>query len=130
MSELATAQATVEAGPLEAAHRVMTMVLEGEIGRAEVADVEAMLERLTEQGVRQVVVDLKQVTHLDYRCVQPLADWANQLRELGGDVRLAGVSPYLLAIVRSAGANDAFDFYATQKDARGSFDRGLFAQGG
>ena len=129
MSELLAQDVVVAAQPLEAA-RVMSMVLEGEIGRAEVADVAAMLQRLKAQGVRQVVVDLREVTHLDYRGVQPLVDWANELRELGGDVKLSGVSPYLLAIIRTAGANDAFDFYASLDDARGSFGPRRFARDG
>jgi len=110
--------------------RVMTMVLEGEIGRPEVADVSAMLERLTRQGVRRVVVDLREVSHLDYRAVQPLVAWANDLRELGGDVKLSGVSPYLLAILRSVGANDAFDLFARLEDAQASFSPRLAARDG
>lgn len=114
---------------LAAAKRVMTMVLEGEIGQAEMADVAAMLERMASNGVTSLVVDLSEVSHFDYRNVRPLMRRAEGFRELGGDIRLAGLSPYLHAIFRSAGANDAFDYFAHVADAVSSFNKSIFVQG-
>lgn len=102
----------------------MTMVLEGEIGLDEMADVTAMVFRLHRRGSHQLVMDFSGVSHLDYRAVPALARHAEVLRANGGDLRLAGLSPYLFAILRSAGAWEAFDCFADADDARRSFDRG------
>jgi anti-anti-sigma regulatory factor len=75
-----------------------------------------------------VVIDLSGVTHFDYRGVRPLMRRADVFRELGGDVRLAGLSAYLFAIFRSAGADNAFDYFATVEDAVASFNRSIFVQ--
>lgn len=105
--------------------RAMTMVLEGELDRAEADDVVAMLARLEASGVVEVVVDFAGVTHFDYRAVRPLVARAEALRALGGDLKLAGLSPYLHAIFRSAGAHDAFDYFAEAGEAVRSFERGV-----
>ena len=109
--------------------RVMRVVLEGELGKAEHLDLSRLLFRLTQAHVHRVVLDLSGVSHFDYRGVRPLIRRAEVFRELGGDVRLCGLSPYLFAIFQSAGASEAFDYYATQEDAVASFERGIFVEG-
>jgi anti-anti-sigma factor len=126
------AVATGEAARAFSGHagpKVMRMVLEGELSREEMADIGDMLFRLTSSGVVNVVIDLSEVSHFDYRGVRPLMRHAEVFRELGGDLRLAGLSPYLFAIFRSAGANDAFDYFASVDDAVASFNRSIFVQG-
>ena len=64
------------------------------------------------------------VSHIDYRGV-PLAGRAGGgVPARGGDVKLAGVSPYLLAILRAAGAHDAFEIYPDAGDAREALSQG------
>jgi anti-anti-sigma factor len=111
--------------------RAMTMSLDGEIDKQEAAHVIEMLERLLLNGMVRVVVDLSEVSHFDYRAVRPLVKIADAFRKLGGDIRLAGLSPYLHAIFRSAGANDAFDYFGTVEEATWAVDRPSFvSQGG
>ncbi len=95
----------------------MTMVLEGEINGLEMGDIAEMIFQLSADGVTQLVIDMSGVTHFDFRGVKPLMRRADVFRELGGDIKLAGLSPYVHAIFRSAGANDAFDYFATPEDA-------------
>ena len=112
-----------------ATSRVMTMVLEGELDRTDVQDITDMLARLTQDGVVEVVMDFVEVTHFDYRGVKPLVRRAEVLRELGGDIKLSGLSPYLHAIFRSAGAHDSFDYFSRSDDAVRSFERGVLLYG-
>jgi len=97
--------------------RTMTMVLEGEITGVELGDIAEMIFQLSADGVTHLVMDLSGVTHFDFRGVKPLMRRADVFRQLGGDIKLAGLSPYVHAIFRSAGANDAFDYFATADDA-------------
>lgn len=101
--------------------RVATLCLEGDIGKAELHDVGDMLFRYANEGVIRVIVDLSEVSHFDYRAVKPLLARASVFRAAGGDIKLAGLSPYLHAIFRSAGAHDEFDFFAQVGDARAAF---------
>ena len=107
----------------------MTIALEGEIGIREYDQIAEQLFRFSSRGVRRVVLDFSDVSHLDYRVVRPLMLRASGLRHLGGDIKLCGLSPYLHAIFRSAGANDAFDYYAEAVDAVAAFQGAVFTVG-
>jgi anti-anti-sigma regulatory factor len=61
------------------------------------------------------------VAHLDYRGVRPLMARAEVFRRAGGDIKLSGLSPYLAAIFRAAGAHDRFEAYPHMNDARAAF---------
>jgi len=112
-----------QVGPELAVPHTMTLYLEGEIGQTEWADVSAQLFRYANRRVRHVVIDFTDVSHLDYRVVRPLIARADSFRAVGGDVKLSGLSPYLLAIFRSAGAHEAFDTFTTAPEAAASFRR-------
>jgi anti-anti-sigma factor len=125
VSELANQAVTKGRNRATETSRIITMVLEGELDRADVQDITDMLAKKT----LEVVIDFSEVTHFDYRGVRPLVQRAEQLRAQGGDVKLAGLSPYLHAIFRSAGAHDSFDYFSQSEDAVGSFERGVLLYG-
>jgi anti-anti-sigma factor len=104
------------------APRVLKLLLEGEVGRDVVSETDALLHSLTASGVTRVVIDFSEVSHLDYRCVPALVDRARALRALGGDLKLSGLSAYLDAIFRSAGAFDEFDAFPAIDEAIAAFD--------
>jgi anti-sigma B factor antagonist len=101
--------------------RVETLMLEGELAAKELAEVDEELSRRLKRGVRQVVVDFSEVSHLDYRGVRPLLARGEAFRRAGGDIKLSGLSPYLSAIFRAAGAHDRFEMYPHMNDARAAF---------
>lgn len=101
--------------------RVETLLLEGELSVEELTQVCEELGRRMQRGLRQVVLDFSEVSHLDYRGVRPLMARTESIRRTGGDVKLSGLSPYLAAIFRAAGAHDAFECYPHMHDARAAF---------
>jgi anti-sigma B factor antagonist len=101
--------------------RVETLMLEGELLEKELAQVCEELARRMQRGLRNVVLDFSDVSHLDYRGVKPLVARAEAFRKAGGDLKLSGLSPYLAAILRAAGAHDAFELYPHMNDARAAF---------
>jgi anti-anti-sigma factor len=101
--------------------RVETLMLEGELLEKDLARVCEELVLRMQRGLRNVVLDFSDVSHLDYRGVKPLVARAEAFRKAGGDVKLSGLSPYLSAIFRAAGAYNAFEFYPHMNDARAAF---------
>jgi anti-sigma B factor antagonist len=101
--------------------RVETLMLEGELLEKDLAGVCEELVRRMQRGLRNMVLDFSEVSHLDYRGVRPLVVRAEAFRKAGGDIKLSGLSPYLLAIFRAAGAHDAFEYYPHMNDARAAF---------
>lgn len=119
MNEVAEARRILSADA--SGGRVETLMLEGELDVAALEQVCAELARKLQQGVRQVVVDFSEVAHLDYRGVRPLMARGELFRRAGGDIKLSGLSPYLAAIFRAAGAHDRFEVYPHMNDARAAF---------
>jgi anti-sigma B factor antagonist len=103
------------------AERVETLFLEGELGERELSQVCEELARRLLRGARQVVLDFTEVPHLDYRGVRPLVARVEGFRRAGGDIKLSGLSPYLSAIFRAAGAHGVFEVYPHLNDARTAF---------
>lgn len=100
-----------------------TLNLEGELRERELFELGEKLVRMLYLGVRRVVVDLSEVTHLNFRGVRPLVQKVMQFREAGGEVKLCSVSPYLQAILRASGAANMFECHPDEPRARASFAR-------
>ncbi|HZH04576.1 MAG TPA: STAS domain-containing protein [Myxococcaceae bacterium] len=103
--------------------RVTTLMPEGELGVREWAELSRELDRLERYGVVRWVLDLTDVTHLDYRGVRPLIESAARARRAGGDLKLAGLSPYLSAIFRVAGAYATFEYFRDPLEACAAFEK-------
>ena len=101
--------------------RVETLMLEGELSEQDLLQLCDELTRKMQRGTRQVVLDFGDVGHLNYRGVKPLMARAEAFRRTGGDLKLSGLSPYLAAIFRAAGAHDTFEIYPHMNDARAAF---------
>jgi anti-anti-sigma regulatory factor len=65
-------EARQSSGTAASVGRVETLMLEGEMGTEELAQVSEELFRRLQRGLRQVVLDFSEVPHLDYRGVRPL----------------------------------------------------------
>jgi anti-sigma B factor antagonist len=104
-----------------------TLTLMGELDRDALRAVRDRMVRLLDQGCIWLVIDFTDVSHLDYRGVPWLVSQAEEFRRRGGDVKVAGLSRYLQAIFRAAGAHDAFEVYEDASEARAALSQGGFA---
>lgn len=77
---------------------------------------QAVLDAI-EQGVRLVIVDFTRTGYIDSSGLGALVSLAKRLRELGGDVRLAGLNPDLRALFELTRLDALFPPHATRGDA-------------
>lgn len=104
---------------------ILTLTLDGEWQADALKDLGRVLERLIHSGWRGLLLDLRNVHHLDYRGVGQLALVARAARRAGGDLKLVGLSDYLQLILKAVGAHELFENYPDQKAARAAFGRAL-----
>ncbi|MFN0063200.1 MAG: STAS domain-containing protein [Myxococcaceae bacterium] len=90
---------------------MMTLFLDGELTVRDLYNVGEQVLRLGRRGFRGVALDFTDVAHLDYRGVKALMALTGDFRAKGGEVKLTGLSPYLAAVLRAAGAHSAFECY-------------------
>ena len=98
-----------------------TLNLDGELGEGDLSELGEWLIKRMWAGCHRVVMDFSEVTHLDFRGVRLLLGRVAQFRDEGGEIRVAGLSRYLSAILRAAGAHDAFQCYPDATAAWASF---------
>ena len=101
--------------------RELTLFLEGELETRALRGLGEQLARLMLRGVRHVVMDMSDVSHLDYRGLKPLMERAQQLRAAGGVLKLTGLSPYLATILRFADAHSVIECYREPSSVREAF---------
>ncbi len=100
---------------------VAVMRCEGDVGEFELAHMNEELFRLAHYHCNKVILDLSGVEHVHYRGLRALALRARLLREAGGDLKLVGLSPYLVTIFCAAGVSEEFERYDSVDAAKAAF---------
>lgn len=111
-----------DAAITQAAHADVHVIgAEGELDESAVTALGDEIVGLACARKQNIVLDLSGVFHLDYRAVRLIAARAAFLRQAGGDLKLCGLSPYLMAIVRASGLYDSFELYPDAEEAAAAF---------
>jgi anti-anti-sigma factor len=82
-----------------------TVAVRGELDREALWAIDYTIERASLEAGR-IVLDLREVTHLDYAGVPELLARRQQLRARGGDLVIAVRNPYVANILRAASGAD------------------------
>lgn len=94
----------------------------GDIDLREMIRIKDVIGSLIEREQTKVVLNLKAVDHINYLSIGVLLERLRILRNLNGDLKLAGMSPYVRDIFRVVGMDQYFEDYASLEDAIESFD--------
>ena len=84
---------------------VAVVSVRGELDRDALWAIDFTLQRAAGEAGR-IVLDLLDVTHLDYAGVGDLVERRRALLERGGDLRIAVKNPYVSNILKAAGGTD------------------------
>ena len=105
-----------------AAHAdVHVLSASGDLGEAEIRGLCDEMASLSCASKSRVVLDLSNVTHVEYQQIPALAARARLLKSAGGDLKLCGLSTYLSAIFRASGQMDRFEVHEDAVAAASSF---------
>jgi anti-anti-sigma regulatory factor len=91
--------------------RILLLTLEGRLSRNDLIDLSDRLRGLAAQGMFQVVVDVRDVDHWDFRGLQVLAEAVEFRRRHGAATAFITPSTYLKDIAKAAGVFERLDFY-------------------
>jgi anti-sigma B factor antagonist len=94
----------------------------GDIDFREMIRIKDVIASLIEKERLKVVLNLKGVDHINYLSIGVLLERLKILRNMNGDLKLAGMSPYLRDIFKVVGMDQFFEEYMTLEDAIDSFD--------
>ena len=92
----------------------------GEINEEEFGIMEKKLKNMIQEGEFNIIIDLSRVSHMNYKVVGYLIDYQKKFKDLGGDIKLVNVSPYLYDILRLYGFYP-FEIFPSKRAALKSF---------
>jgi anti-anti-sigma factor len=82
-----------------------TVAVRGELDREALWAIDYTIGRAAVEAGR-IVLDLREVTHLDYGGVSALVERCKDLRARGGDLAVAVRNPYVANILKAGGGSD------------------------
>lgn len=82
--------------------RFQVLSVQGYMGNRECGQLEAELVRLAGEKRRRVIVNMKEVTFITTASLVRLAVAARPFQQMGGEFKLAGLSPSASALVKLA----------------------------
>lgn len=101
----------VELGP------VTVLRLEGDIDEEGVNVLRVALLACIKERRTRVVVNLGDVRYVSFMGLGVLVERLRQLRQQGGDLKLAHINLYTQRVIKMAGASSVFEAYETETQA-------------
>lgn len=94
----------------------------GDIDFREMIKIKDVIGALIDKDQTKVVLNLKAVDHINYLSIGVLVERLRLLRNLNGDLKLAGMSPFVRDIFKVVGMDQFFEQYTSLDEAIESFD--------
>lgn len=94
----------------------------GDIDFREMIKIKDVIGALIERDQTKVVLNLKAVDHINYLSIGVLVERLRLLRNLNGDLKLAGMSSFVRDIFKVVGMDQFFEEYTSLEEAIESFD--------
>ncbi|OGW85881.1 MAG: hypothetical protein A3C35_06710 [Omnitrophica bacterium RIFCSPHIGHO2_02_FULL_46_11] len=94
---------------------------DGDLNASRMVQMKSRFSRLINRNRRFFLLDLKEANHADLAGLGILIDRIRRVRTLKGDIRLFNLRPEVAEILRMIGLNQVIATYATEEEARRSF---------
>jgi anti-sigma B factor antagonist len=94
-------------------------------GDISVTEMDSLLHVLTDLVLRnknKVVLNFRKVNHISLNAISKLTERNLRFRALGGDIKLAGLIPYVTNLFKLVGAYSRFDQFVDEDDAVTRFE--------
>ncbi|MBI4125710.1 MAG: STAS domain-containing protein [Deltaproteobacteria bacterium] len=98
---------------------ILVMKVSGELGFRNVRQFDSVLNLALRDDIGRVVLDFSSLAHIDYKLVPHLLERMIEIQCQGGQLKLAGMSEYVLNILKAMGFEE--EMYPSVADAVISF---------
>lgn len=95
--------------------------VDGEFAERSVEEFNGVMSTLIKDGKLRVVLNLKRSHRTSLKALKWLVGNEKKLRAQNGDLKLAGLNPYMNNLLRVTGTMHMFDVYSTVEDALASY---------
>jgi anti-anti-sigma factor len=98
---------------------VSVVGLTGELSRGNMHLLDNLLNSLSDCSENNIILNLQNLSHLDYQTVRRIAERIVQFKCDGGDLKMAAANGYIKSIMRAMGLDE--EVYQSVEDALLSF---------
>jgi anti-sigma B factor antagonist len=100
---------------------VYIIVLKGRLDAYSSNELEKKVDTLIDQGCRKLVVNFGDVDYISSSGLRVMLSTLKKLQKMGGDVKLAGLKPYVREVFDISGFTQLFDIHNLEEEAIKSF---------
>ena len=126
---LQTARTPSTISNIEKVADVLIFHLHGDLGSYEIQYVAQVLKEFVKRNWHHIVLDFKEVQHVDYKNLIMLMTSKLAINEEEGVLKLSGMNHYIQKIFNFMGFFDCFEIYDSLAEAILSFDTNLHSMG-
>ena len=101
---------------------ISVLDVNGDIDFREMIRIKDTIGSFIEHDRIKVVLNLRSVDHINYLSIGVLLERLKALRNVNGDLKLSGMSPFLRDIFKVVGMDRFFEEYRSLEDAIESFE--------
>ena len=96
---------------------VTVLRLAGDIGNTEMGDLLGVMNEMVLQSKIQVVLNFSHVNHISLNAISALAGRKQRFQDLGGDIKIVGLIPYVANLFKLVGAFSYFEILSNEDEA-------------
>jgi anti-sigma B factor antagonist len=96
--------------------------LSGDLSLTEIDNLLRVLTDLLYENQKQVILNMRQVTHVSLGGISRLAERNHKLKSLNGEIKLTGLIPYVANLFKLVGAYSQFDVVSDEEQAVARFE--------
>ncbi|TDT69169.1 anti-sigma B factor antagonist [Hypnocyclicus thermotrophus] len=95
--------------------------VKGELDALVAPQLKDKLIKLTENGVKKIIIDFKELVHINSLAMGILRGRLKEIREKDGDLKLVNLNTHISTIFEMVGLDELFDIYNNENEALESF---------
>lgn len=95
----------------------------GELDALVAPQLKEKISKQIEQDMTKFVIDFEDLVHINSLAMGILRGKLRTVRDLGGDIKLVGLSEHIKTIFEMIGLDELFEIYNTEDEAIASFNK-------
>ncbi len=100
---------------------VTVVRVKGELDALMAPKLKDLLIKEGETGKNKVVIDFNELIHINSLAMGILRGRLREVRETGGDIKLANLNPHIATIFEMVGLDEIFEIYSSEEEALQKF---------
>lgn len=96
---------------------IVVVKVKGELDALMAPKLKEFLVRESDAGKNKFIIDFSELVHINSLAMGILRGRLREVRENGGDIKLANLNPHIATIFEMVGLDEIFEIYSSEEEA-------------